>query len=175
MRTIEDPKKCADAWMRRKECLWSTMACFPDHDVMITDVCVPLSNLDQLIRESKIFMKESRLPSPLVAHAGDGNFHVFIIFDKNNDDEIRRAKELSNKMALRAIELDGTCTGEHGIGVGKRHLLRQEMGDESIAVMQSIKTSFDPKNILNPGKVFLPPSETYSHSGSRRGPSGGCG
>ena len=121
---------------------------------MITDVCVPLSELPIIMKESRQWMEESGLPCPVVAHAGDGNFHVFIMFDPSSKEEVIKAKLLAKKMANRAIDLGGTCTGEHGIGVGKKELLKKELGYNGMEILYKVKTALDPDNIMNPGKVF---------------------
>lgn len=138
-------------WRLRKEALWSIMSAYPDREPMITDVCVPLTHLSELITQTREEIDKTSLPCPIVAHAGDGNFHVIIMF---KPDEVSIAKELANNMAVRAIALGGTCTGEHGVGVGKIDLLELEMGAGSMGVMRSIKQAIDPKLILNPGKVM---------------------
>jgi D-lactate dehydrogenase (cytochrome) len=130
---------------------------------MITDVCVPLSNLPQLITESKALIAKSGLACPIVAHAGDGNVHVFIMFGDNSSNssnsttttsELSRAKALAASMAMSAISLGGTCTGEHGVGVGKKELLKCELGESTVGLMMSVKRALDPTNLMNPGKVL---------------------
>ena len=121
---------------------------------MITDVCVPLSKLPSLMQESMVKILESKLNCPIVAHAGDGNFHVFIFFDEKNDVEVNTAKELATWMGNKSIEMGGTCTGEHGIGVGKKELLKKEVGATGISLMQNIKATIDPNSTMNPGKVI---------------------
>ena len=153
-RSICDPGQVESFWRRRKECLWSAMAAHPDRDVMITDVCVPLSKLPVLMVETQAWIAESGLHVPIVAHAGDGNIHCFVFFDKHCPREVRVAHDLSKKMALRAIELGGTCTGEHGIGVGKRDYLEREIGVGALGLMHTIKHAVDPTGILNPGKIL---------------------
>ena len=127
---------------------------------MITDVCVPLSQLPNLMEESSVLMHEAGLPCPVVAHAGDGNFHVFIMFDPKSADEQQRASRLAKAMARRAIAHGGTCTGEHGVGVGKRGLLLEEAGAGAVGLMRMIKDAFDPLDILCPGKVLLPKEDS---------------
>ncbi len=141
-------------WKIRKECLWSAMSQYPNKEPMITDVCVPLTQLPAQIAETKEDIKVSGLPCPIIAHAGDGNFHVLIFFDPDDSNEVRHAKNLSSKMAIRAIEMGGTCTGEHGVGVGKKEFLVKEMGTTTIDLMKKIKLSLDPCLILNPGKII---------------------
>lgn len=145
---------CKLIWKTRKECIWSAMSQYPNREPMITDVCVPLSHLPNLINTSKELIQKTKLPCPIVAHAGDGNFHVIILFKPDDPEEVKEAKNLAKWMALEAIKLGGTCTGEHGIGVGKRELLEVEMGAETIKVMKDIKLTLDRTEILNPDKVL---------------------
>lgn len=141
-------------WKFRKECLWSAMSMYPDREAMITDVCVPLTKLADLIADTKLEIVKTGLPCPILAHAGDGNFHVLIFFKVDDPKEVAAAKALASTMALKAIALGGTCSGEHGIGVGKKEFLKKEMGENTIALMKLIKTTMDPQDILNPGKVL---------------------
>jgi D-lactate dehydrogenase (cytochrome) len=154
--TFSNEKETQTLWKIRKECLWSAMSQYPNKEPMITDVCVPLTQLPELIAETKRDIQDSSLPCPIIAHAGDGNFHVLIFFDPENKDEVASAKSLSSKMAIRAIEMGGTCTGEHGVGVGKKEFLVKEMGITTIDLMRRIKMSMDPSQILNPGKIIDP-------------------
>jgi D-lactate dehydrogenase (cytochrome) len=147
-------EECTAIWKRRKECLWSCLAAYPNRECMITDACVPLTALPALAKQCRELMEASGLPCPVVAHAGDGNFHVFIMFNPDDPDEVTTAKQLAAGMARLAIKLGGTCTGEHGIGVGKIDLLEEELGEGAVGVMRAIKDSLDPKEILNPGKVL---------------------
>lgn len=94
------------------------------------------------------------LLGPILGHVGDGNFHVFLLFDPEKPEEYKTCKEISHRMAFRALELGGTCTGEHGIGTGKIGLLQSQMGDVGIDAMWAIKNAFDPKGIMNPGKML---------------------
>lgn len=132
------------------------MAANPDREPMITDVCVPLSRLPEMMRRSREIVEAApmKLPGPTIGHAGDGNSHVLLFFNPENEAEVKEAKRIGSELADMAITLGGTCTGEHGIGVGKKEYLKSEMGEASIAVMRNIKTIFDPGNILNPGKVI---------------------
>ena len=154
----DEPAAAAQLWKYRKECLWSTMSQHPDKDPMITDVCVPLSRLSELISTTRKDLDASPLHCPIIAHAGDGNFHVLIMFDPKLPEERVEAQRLADLMARRAISMGGTCTGEHGVGVGKRHLLKEELGAGSMQLMRDIKAAVDPKGIMNPGKV-LPDEE----------------
>ncbi len=100
-------------------CLWAAAALRPGSKVWTTDVCVPLSRMAECIAETQADIERSGLIAPVVGHVGDGNFHVFIVVDDKNPDEMERAKQLNDRMVLRAIDMGGTCTGEHGVGVGK--------------------------------------------------------
>lgn len=120
---------------------------------MITDVCVPLSELPKLITASRELTDASFLHAPMIAHAGDGNFHALIMFDPASEKEKKEALRLAHFMADQAIMLGGTCTGEHGIGVGKKDHLKLEMGPGTMSVMHKIKKAMDEENILNPEKV----------------------
>ena len=121
---------------------------------MITDVCVPLSSLPSLIAESRKELDKSFLHCPVIAHAGDGNFHTLIMFHPEIEHEYKEALRLSHMMADKAIAMGGTCTGEHGVGVGKKEHLRKEMGEGSMKVMEQIKGTLDSKELLNPSKIL---------------------
>lgn len=114
-----------------------------------------------MIEVIRVEIDKTSLPCPICAHAGDGNIHVIVMMDSNNAAEVEEAKKLLHFMGMTAIDMGGTCTGEHGVGVGKMDLLEEEMGAGSIETMKRIKREFDPKNIMNPGKVLhmnRPPS-----------------
>ncbi|KAJ3070315.1 hypothetical protein HDU99_002702, partial [Rhizoclosmatium hyalinum] len=122
---------------------------------IVTDVAVPISRLVDILVATRKMVDDARLVSPIVAHAGDGNFHCLMVVDKNDKDEIERAKKVRDDMARLALKMQGTCTGEHGVGLGKIHLLEEELGEGALEVMRRVKKALDPKGILNPGKVFL--------------------
>uniref|UniRef100_A0A672RDK3 D-lactate dehydrogenase (cytochrome) n=1 Tax=Sinocyclocheilus grahami TaxID=75366 RepID=A0A672RDK3_SINGR len=115
-----------------------------------TDVCVPISRLPQIIVETK----EDLIRNNITGHVGDGNFHCLIVLDPNDPDEVQRVHFFTERLARRALAMDGTCTGEHGIGLGKQALLREEVGPLAIEVMLGLKATLDPKNLMNPGKVL---------------------
>lgn len=119
-----------------------------------TDTCVPISRLADCLLESMDEAKASDIPFFLVGHVGDGNFHFGYLIDPSNDDERQRAEALNHALVRCAIAMEGTCTGEHGIGIHKQDFLREECGDGAIAMMRAIKQALDPQNILNPGKIF---------------------
>jgi len=140
-------------WQARHDAYYAGLALKPDAQGLVTDVCVPISRLADCIRGTKEDLETCSMPAPLLGHVGDGNFHVCFIMDPGDQDQVHEAEHLHRRMVERALSLGGTCTGEHGIGLGKRDLLVDEAG-EAVAVMQRIKQALDPGNILNPGKLF---------------------
>ncbi|KAF9001885.1 D-lactate dehydrogenase cytochrome oxidoreductase [Cyathus striatus] len=140
-----------DMWQNRKYALMSTIAANPGSRCWTTDVCVPVSKLPQLVYETKKDLADSGLRSTIVGHVGDGNFHALILF--SNEEELEVVNEAVHRLVHRAIALDGTCTGEHGVGVGKKEYLVDELGEGTVDLMRMIKYVVDPLNILNPGKV----------------------
>jgi D-lactate dehydrogenase (cytochrome) len=118
-----------------------------------TDVCVPISRLADCITETIRDTAASPLSAPILGHVGDGNFHCAILVDPSNVAELDEAERLNRRIVARALAMDGTCTGEHGVGMHKIDFLREEHGDDALELMARIKRSFDPQNILNPGKV----------------------
>jgi len=118
-----------------------------------TDVCVPISRLAECIVATEQDIKKASMPIPLFGHVGDGNFHLMILVDPDSDADIEEAWELNTRLVRRALALGGTCTGEHGIGLGKREFLVEEFGAEAVEVMRQLKATLDPRNLLNPGKV----------------------
>ncbi|EGC29997.1 hypothetical protein DICPUDRAFT_158341 [Dictyostelium purpureum] len=148
------PEEKETLWMARKVALWSSKVLKPNSEVWITDVCVPISKLARIIDETKVDIATTSLLAPLVAHAGDGNFHLFILFDPNNQKELSEAKFINDSLVKRAIGYDGTCTGEHGVSFGKIKYLEKELSPESVGLMKTIKKSIDPLNIMNPGKII---------------------
>jgi D-lactate dehydrogenase (cytochrome) len=119
----------------------------------VTDVCVPISRLAECITETQKDLTASFLPAPIVGHAGDGNFHVLFVLNPNDPREMAEAERLNERVVHRALSLEGTCTGEHGIGCGKIDFLVAEHG-EAVSVMCAIKKAIDPDNIMNPGKIL---------------------
>jgi D-lactate dehydrogenase (cytochrome) len=139
-------------WEARHQGYFAMMARHPGKRAMTTDVCVPISNLAEALMETIADIEESGLPAPMVGHAGDGNFHAAIMIDPDDPKELATAKALGHAMSQRALRLGGTCTGEHGVGMGKTRYMAEEHGD-AWGVMADIKRLFDPNNILNPGKM----------------------
>jgi D-lactate dehydrogenase (cytochrome) len=123
-----------------------------------TDVCVPISQLSDCIRQTKEDIQASGLLAPLVGHVGDGNFHLVFVIDPDDAEEMAKAEAVNKAMIHRALAMGGTCTGEHGIGTGKIEFLEAEHG-EATSVMRQIKVALDPENILNPGKILRSPTK----------------
>ncbi|KAJ3561702.1 hypothetical protein NP233_g10031 [Leucocoprinus birnbaumii] len=145
-------EEAEDLWQNRKYALMSSLAAYPGTRCWTTDVCVPVSKLPQLVYETKQDLSEAGLHSTIVGHVGDGNFHALMLFQ--NDDELKRVEDAVHRLVHRAINLDGTCTGEHGVGVGKKEYLVEELGEGTVELMRTIKRAVDPLNILNPGKLY---------------------
>ncbi|CAL9229413.1 unnamed protein product [Arabidopsis halleri] len=152
----EEPEAKKELWKIRKEALWACYAMAPGHEAMITDVCVPLSHLAELISRSKKELDASSLLCTVIAHAGDGNFHTCIMFDPSKEEQRREAERLNHFMVHSALSMDGTCTGEHGVGTGKMKYLEKELGIEALQTMKRIKKTLDPNDIMNPGKLIPP-------------------
>ena len=119
----------------------------------MTDICVPISNLAQAVEETRQDIEASDISGPILGHVGDGNFHAILLLDDTNEAEKSQAQRISDRMAERALSTGGTCTGEHGVGMGKLKFMELEHG-AAWDVMSTIKRALDPNNILNPGKVI---------------------
>jgi D-lactate dehydrogenase (cytochrome) len=146
---LEDREKL---WQARHEALYAAIAVRPGARAWTTDVCVPISRLAECILETKQDNVGAPFPISLVGHAGDGNFHLMYVLDPNNPHEIDEAHRLNERMVRRALAMDGTCTGEHGVGYGKKEYLEAEHG-AGLDVMRTIKHALDPDNRMNPGKI----------------------
>ena len=140
-------------WEARHNAALSCKALRPGAHIVATDVCVPISRLAECVVETQRDITDSRLLAPIVGHVGDGNFHLTLLVDMDDADEVARAKALSQRLVERALAMDGTCTGEHGIGQGKMKYLEAEFGEPALATMRSLKRALDPLDILNPGKI----------------------
>jgi len=140
-------------WDARHKALYADLALRPGAQAIVTDVCVPISRLADCVEDARRAIDESGLIAPIVGHVGDGNFHVIMLVKPEEQGEIDRAHKLSERIVELALAHDGTCTGEHGIGIGKKHYLRQEHGD-AVDLMRAIKRAIDPAGILNPDKIF---------------------
>jgi len=142
-------------WHARHNAYPASCALRPEAKALSTDACVPISRLAECVSETAKDIEASGMVGPIVGHVGDGNFHVLLLVDTNNPEEVQTAEALVCRLAKRAIDMDGTCTGEHGIGQGKQKYMQHEHG-EAVLLMQAIKQALDPKNILNPGKIWPP-------------------
>ena len=139
-------------WTMRHHAYWACLGLRPGATAVVTDVCVPISNLAQAVEETRADIAASPLDGPILGHVGDGNFHAILLIEPDNSAELAEAKRLAGLMAERALRLGGTITGEHGIGIGKLGYMAAEHG-AAWDVMGDIKRAFDPKGILNPGKL----------------------
>mgnify|MGYP006227266309 FL=1 len=140
-------------WKARHDAFWAAMALVPGGIAMSTDVCVPISRLAECVEDTRRDIEESDIFAPIVGHVGDGNFHTLPIALPDDAEAWKRIQSFVERLSERAIAMDGTCTGEHGIGQGKIKYLRQEMGP-AVDMMIAVKQALDPNDILNPGKLF---------------------
>ena len=140
-------------WKARHNVYYSVKAEGDNIRVYVTDVCVPISNIVECIKFAETELRDTGLRAPMVGHVGDGNFHVSVVYDPSKENEYKYIRAFSNKLIDKALEMDGTITGEHGIGLQKKEYLLKQHPD-NIPLMKLIKKSFDPNNILNPGKIF---------------------
>lgn len=140
-------------WQARYDGYYASLALRPNSTGYVTDVCVPITNLAECIRRAKRELESTAIPAPLYGHVGDGNFHLVFPIDPRSDTELAEVQSISRRIVAHALELEGTCTGEHGIGLGKLDALVDEHA-EAVDVMRAIKSALDPHNIMNPGKVI---------------------
>jgi D-lactate dehydrogenase (cytochrome) len=141
-------------WQARHDAYWAGTQLRPGSKALATDVCVPISRLAECVIATQGDIAEFGLVAPIVGHVGDGNFHVSLMLDMDDPDEVKRAKSFLDRLAARALEMDGTCTGEHGVGQGKIKYLNAEHGLGAVAAMRAVKQALDPLGILNPGKML---------------------
>jgi D-lactate dehydrogenase (cytochrome) len=147
------PEERNQLWNARHDAYFACLQLRPGSRAVSTDVCVPISRLAECVHETMEDVKDYIAPVPLLGHVGDGNFHLMFLVDPNKPEETELAKEFNKRLVERALRMEGTCTGEHGIGMGKQASLRAELGEDVIDVMRDIKRLFDPENLMNPGKV----------------------
>ena len=140
-------------WQARHDAFWAAKSLMPGKDVFATDVCVPISRLAECVVETQRDMAESDLFGPIVGHVGDGNFHVQLFCDIRDEQEVARCRAFYDRLVRRALAMEGTSTGEHGIGRGKMKFLEAEHGTAGVELMRLIKRTLDPSNIMNPGKL----------------------
>lgn len=148
-----DAEERARLWNARHTAFFACLQLRPGARTYTTDACVPISRLADCVQETIDDVSASSLPCPIFGHVGDGNFHCVIVTDPNNPAEVEEAERLNQRIMHRALAMDGTCTGEHGVGMHKIPLLREEFGEPAVDLMRRLKIAWDPLNILNPGKV----------------------
>jgi D-lactate dehydrogenase (cytochrome) len=147
------PEERSRLWKARHEAYYAAVNQRTGAVGWTTDVCVPISRLAECIVETKADLAHSSVPATILGHVGDGNFHVIFSIDPNAPEEMREVEAINDRLVARALAMDGTCTGEHGIGIGKQRHLVDELGD-AIELMRAIKRALDPKDLFNPGKIF---------------------
>ena len=147
------PEERTKLWQARHDVYWSAVALRPGCRPLATDVCVPISRLADCITETKADIEACGLLAPIVGHVGDGNFHTSLLIDSNNPAEEEVAKGFLSRLVKRALAMEGTCTGEHGVGQGKMKYLDAELGTATLEAMRMIKKALDPQGIMNPGKI----------------------
>ena len=148
------PEERSRLWAARHNAYFALLQLRPGSRAISTDCCVPISRLAECILATKDDCERAELVYAIIGHVGDGNFHVQMLVDPNNPIDIARAEKVNSAMVTRAIGMDGTCTGEHGVGMHKMAFLVEEHGEHAIDTMRAIKHALDPKNIMNPGKII---------------------
>ena len=141
-------------WQARHNAFWAVRAAWPGKTTIVSDVCVPISQLSDCVTETIADIARAGLLAPIVGHVGDGNFHAIFVVDAESATEMTAVRACLDRMAERALLMGGTCTGEHGIGEGKRALLSREVGEQGLSAMRAIKAALDHLGIMNPGKSF---------------------
>lgn len=152
------PEDRSRLWAARHDVYFASINLRPGCRGITSDVCVPISRLAECVAGARDDIAASGFIAPIVGHVGDGNFHTIILVDPDDPDEIAHAEALNHRIVERALALGGTCTGEHGIGIGKQGFLVEEHGEAAVDTMRLIKQALDPRNLLNPGKVVPPPA-----------------
>jgi D-lactate dehydrogenase (cytochrome) len=148
------PEERTRLWEARHNAAMANFSLRPGATIVATDVCVPISRLAECVEETEKDLQGSYLPSPIVGHVGDGNFHVAMLLDPNKPEELEEAERINRRIVGRALKMGGTCTGEHGVGLHKMSFMIEEHGEDAIATMRAIKQALDPRNLMNPGKIF---------------------
>jgi D-lactate dehydrogenase (cytochrome) len=147
------PEERSRLWQARHDAFWAGCALQPGKRAIGTDVCVPISRLAECVTETQRDIAASNLVAPILGHVGDGNFHLTLLVDVDDVDEMARARGLTERLVERALAMEGTCTGEHGVGQGKMKYLAAEHGSVALDAMRAIKRALDPHNLMNPGKI----------------------
>jgi len=149
----KDFKERNKLWKARHDVYWSVKALKANARVYATDACVPITNLAECIRFAEKEIQDLSLKAPIIGHVGDGNFHVTVLYDPQNKEDFKIIRNFSDKLVKKTLDLGGTVTGEHGIGLNKKEYLLLEH-PTSLNLMKSLKKTIDPNNIMNPGKIF---------------------
>jgi D-lactate dehydrogenase (cytochrome) len=147
------PEDRSRLWQARHDAYWAGRVLRPGAQALATDVCVPISRLAECVAATQRDVAELGLVAPILGHVGDGNFHLSLLVDMADEAEVKRVKALCDRLIERALAMDGTCTGEHGVGQGKMKYLAGELGGPALAAMAAIKRALDPDDIMNPGKI----------------------
>jgi D-lactate dehydrogenase (cytochrome) len=155
----EQPEDRNRLWTARHNAYFAGLQLRPGCRASTTDVCVPISRLAQCVSETASDLERASFPYTIVGHVGDGNFHVLMLLDPDDPREWDESQRLNGRLVQRAIDMEGTCTGEHGIGLHKMEFMLAEHGQDALDLMSSIKRAFDPHNILNPGKIIPAPKQ----------------
>jgi D-lactate dehydrogenase (cytochrome) len=150
------PEERSRLWQARHDAYWAVRSLRPGTQAIASDVCVPISRLAECVTATQRDVADSGLIAPILGHVGDGNFHLSLLIDTEDPDEVARAETLLERLVERAMAMEGTCTGEHGVGQGKMKYLPAEYGDGALWVMRAVKDALDPRDIMNPGKIVAP-------------------
>ncbi|MDP4075435.1 FAD-binding oxidoreductase [Acidovorax sp. A1169] len=148
------PEERTRLWEARHNVYFAALQLRPGCRSVVTDVCVPISRLAECVGQTAQDLQQSGMLAPIVGHVGDGNFHVQMLVDADNHAEVEQAEALNARLVQRALAMDGTCTGEHGVGLHKQGFLLDELGAAPVELMRQIKHAMDPHNLMNPGKIF---------------------
>ena len=148
------PEDRSRLWQARHDVYWASFTLRPGAKIISTDLCVPISRLAECVTATQADIAETGLVAPIVGHVGDGNFHLGLLFDAADPDEMARVEAFLDRLVRRALAMEGTCTGEHGVGQGKAGYLRDEHPPAALAMMRAIKQAIDPLDIMNPGKIL---------------------
>lgn len=148
------PEDRSRLWQARHDAYFACLQMRPGSRAFPTDVCVPISRLAECIHATNLDLQQASIPVMLFGHVGDGNFHLVVLIDPDNEEEMNEAERINERVVERALAMEGTCTGEHGIGLGKKKFMVREHGEEAIEVMRALKNTLDPQGLLNPGKIL---------------------
>jgi D-lactate dehydrogenase (cytochrome) len=148
------PEDRSKLWQARHDAYWAGRGLRPGAQAVATDVCVPISRLAECVTGTQRDIADSRLVAPILGHVGDGNFHLTLMVDMADAAEVKAAKQLCERLVERALAMDGTCTGEHGVGQGKMKYMVAEHGEAALEAMRAVKHALDPQGIMNPGKIL---------------------